>query len=154
VTDETETILKIIETVDPADTAKLDEIDVRVWCWLNEYEYVPHDKIDKKNFCYRKYEGRDDLFFGSVGIEAGKYTRSRDTLTAIRPEGWTVANIVQHAGNLWFGAVLEKKIDIPPYPETKPLLLPTEELAELYVIIQAIEQERDGEYLASSLDER
>jgi hypothetical protein len=31
-----ETILKIIENVDPADTAKLDEIDARVWCWLEQ----------------------------------------------------------------------------------------------------------------------
>jgi hypothetical protein len=29
------TILKMIETADPADTAKPDEIDARVWCYLS-----------------------------------------------------------------------------------------------------------------------
>jgi hypothetical protein len=32
---EAETILKLIESVDPKDTAKLDEIDARVWCYLH-----------------------------------------------------------------------------------------------------------------------
>ena len=37
-----ETILKMIENVDPADTAKLDEIDALVWCW---YQQEPFSKI-------------------------------------------------------------------------------------------------------------
>lgn len=32
-------ILKLIESVDPADTAKLDEIDARVVCYVNEWKY-------------------------------------------------------------------------------------------------------------------
>src|SRR5437868_12709949 len=37
---EAETILKIIETVDPADKAKLDEIDDRVWFWVHRRPYI------------------------------------------------------------------------------------------------------------------
>ena len=36
---EAETILKMIETVDPADTTKLDEIDARVWCSVASYDF-------------------------------------------------------------------------------------------------------------------
>lgn len=54
-----EIILKMIETVDPDDSVKLDEIDLAV------YKYI-----------------------GELHMMLPKVTRSRDALKAIRPDGW------------------------------------------------------------------
>lgn len=113
-----QTILKMIEEVDPADTAKLDEIDARV------YEF---------------------LDFPDSNIGCPEYTRSRDSLKSIRPEGWGFNNYYHYkhgidsqlhscsAGhwkvNQWENTIFAEA-------------LPTEELAELHAIIQAIDHER------------
>lgn len=102
-------ILKMIETVDPADTAKLDEIDARVLEYINA------------NGIIHRWSSRL------------KYTRSRDALKAIRPEGWTYScGFVGHARlcSVKRGAAFHAE------------KLPSEELAELHAIIQAIEYER------------
>jgi hypothetical protein len=39
-----ETILGMIRTVDPADTAKMDEDDARVYCYTGNLVYLNHDK--------------------------------------------------------------------------------------------------------------
>lgn len=65
------------------------------------------------------------------------YTRSRDALKSIRPEGWgfsishlnaVVAYRINDTGGFDYALQTQK--------------LPTEELAELHAIIQAIEWER------------
>ena len=43
---EHEKILKLIEEVDPNDTAMLDEIDARVSCYINERAYKSHKTRD------------------------------------------------------------------------------------------------------------
>ncbi len=126
-------ILKMIEEVSPDDTAKLDEIDARVWCYTNEEAIRPFVGGD---FQYRK-EG-DWYFLNSFP----EYTRSRDALKAIRPEGWVFEIECRSSffdnwdccGCDW---VNEGKTFIAARCKT-------EELAELHAIIQAISFERQG----------
>lgn len=113
-------ILRMIETVDPAATAKLEEIDFKVWCFIHQ---PPKDSC----FAMRKYP---------------EYTRSRDVLKSIRPERWKfkINYIYPEEQELhgWFAFF--QKTD--PWKITRAQHLPTEELAELHAIIQAIEYER------------
>jgi hypothetical protein len=113
---EAETILKMIETVDPADAAKLDEIDARVF-----------------DFAHGQGMAQTAVNVGKThGIPSGipQYSRSRDALKAIRPEGWRFICWPKHCDALG------------PRAELLADRLPTEELAELHAIIQAIEYER------------
>jgi hypothetical protein len=121
---EAEAILKIIETVDPADTAKLDEIDARVQKFLiNDPRYVLKDVAGQ----WIIHEPGKFNFKNKATI----YTRSRDALKAIRPEGW--AFYINSRG-VCQAYSSDNVIRVLP--------LPTEELAELHAIIQAIEYER------------
>jgi hypothetical protein len=81
---EAETILKMIETVDPADTAKLDEIDARVWCWLSDCDYGGGDFDNGSTFKAIPKRGAPP-FFKSVTLWE-RYTRSRDALKVMRPD--------------------------------------------------------------------
>lgn len=112
-------ILKMIEEVDPADTAKLDEIDARVWCYItkNTFENFHgnlslekakeifdgvdgHNEYDNLQLAYDIFYGSPDEYLKSCGnfiTVNGKWycryfdkvTRSRDALKAIRPEGYS-----------------------------------------------------------------
>jgi hypothetical protein len=76
-----------------------------------------------------------------VGIGVIKYTRSRDALKAIRPEEWYI-DLTQRKH--WNEAIVgHRPSNTGSLQEvlTSPRL-PTEELAELHAIIQAIEYER------------
>lgn len=128
-------ILKMIEEVSPDDTAKLDEIDARVMAYLEGWEF--------KNYFKMYNEERMQAFTLDEGetLFTVRYTRSRDALKAIRPEGWLFTTGVidigkfvsmGHSPNEGF----EKDYTL------KSETLPTEELAELHAIIQAIEYER------------
>lgn len=116
-------ILKLIETVSPDDTGKLDEIDLLVGQWIGLFPYQ------------QPYTGHP----------INQYTSSRDALKKIRPEGWDISiqsydfsydgkcepphwscNISKIGGKTFYGRHKS----------------PTEELAELHAIIQAIEHER------------
>jgi hypothetical protein len=68
---EAETILKMIKTVDPEDTAKLDEIDAQVWCFHANGKFIGMAGIG--TFYQESYSGRRQHCL----IE-NKYTRSRD----------------------------------------------------------------------------
>jgi hypothetical protein len=123
---ESETILKMIETADPADTMKLDEIDARVWCRLSDKRYhgtMPMWKHANTIVC------EDGTFEGPY------YSRSRDALKAIRPEGFGFdieVSLIGHRCSATMPDTLNRFV----------ANLPTEELAELHAIIQAIEYER------------
>jgi hypothetical protein len=144
---EAEIILKMIETVDPPDTAKPDEIDALVWYWLRGATFVRVTDDGTVAFCEMGLRG-------SVINEADfpNYSRSRDALKAIRPEGWMFR--VSRAG-IFHGP--EQKFafhkwgpwecvaDTAHFTITQYQLVaeaPTEELAELHAIIQAIAYER------------
>lgn len=134
-------ILKLIEEVDPEDVEDMFTIDCYVWWFLNPDEHVYFDGVN--DYIY----GAWMTFNGSSLYNTPpKYTLSRDALKRIRPEGW------------WFqltfhGAVDIDNIKLPnrydgtlwhkEYPWKSSKNLPTEELAELHAIIQAIEYERE-----------
>lgn len=115
---EAKKILEMIEEVDPSDTDKMDEIDARVWAY-------------KKNVEKRLA----DIGLLLADQSAPRYTRSRDALKNIRPEGWEIA-VHQHCSDEF-----TVFLDNDKYT-TSSHSLPTEELAELHAIIQAIEWER------------
>lgn len=122
-------LLKMIETVDPNDKAKLDEIDARVWCYINDREYFEHD--DEKVWFYLGGIARTYVCYDN-------YTRSRDALKQIRPDGWHPSVWTYDGGSRciisgYVGGVLY---------EFDSKILKTEELSELHAIIQAIEHER------------
>lgn len=112
-------ILNLIETVDPSDTAKLDEIDRAVRLYID-----PAQDAYEKEFLY----------------DLKKYTRSRDALKSIRPGEWTFQ--IQNASygfDVFYYPPMFGLVEGPS--PMRSFALPTEELAELHAIIQAIEYE-------------
>tara|TARA_A100000172_G_scaffold78648_2_gene64480 strand:+ start:36 stop:425 length:390 start_codon:yes stop_codon:yes gene_type:complete len=112
-------ILELIENVDPKDTDALDEIDMEMhkllYSWSGIRGKRPHIK----------------------------YTRSRDALKEVRPEGFEFPkDVLTNVAGFIFG------YGCPAFNNGKFLAyykpLPTEELAELHAIIQAIMWERDN----------
>src|SRR5689334_14421562 len=84
---EAETILKMIEAVDPADTAKLDEIDLAVAYYLvgGGFRY----KIIHSPERITRTERQGDWITVPYKYQSRfRYTRSRDALKIIRPQGW------------------------------------------------------------------
>lgn len=138
-------ILRMIEAVDPEDTGKLDEIDARVWCYLNDARF--------KRMLSNKYPTLTPNKFsfyqrGSLStrliVYAYKYTRSRDALKEIRPPEWEYfCGYKYPLGDhpvKFAKLVQETSLDACQVCATGK----TEELAELSVIIKAIEHERGG----------
>lgn len=136
---EAQKILDLIETVDPADSEALDEIDARVWCWLNGEEF----DFDPKWAKTWRQKNRPQ-----------PYTCSRDSLKSIRPEGWKFTVRPVCAVEPWTlryfcsccKPVWDKEKNVREdihhiYDANKSL--PTEELAELHAIISAIQYERE-----------
>ncbi len=128
------TILEMIENVDPADEFKLNEIDARAFCLIENETFI---EMLEGGEGYRTPRGEFDMdpFSGWVS-----YTRSRDALKVIRPEccGFRIGN---DADTEWFKCEM-----IVGYKD--PLIVgygDTEELAELHAIIKAIEFERTHE---------
>jgi len=113
-------LLKMIEEVDPADTAKLDEIDARVCDFIEPGSVKRHKK------------------YSLFGVPA--CTRSRDALKAIRPPYKHIyMTIEKDDSDLWYCVI--ENAGATDYVFTSPNLI-TEELAELHAIIQAIAYER------------
>lgn len=131
-------LLKMIEEVDPLDTMKLDEIDAMVWCWLNPLGKVKDGKwcLSIPNIDNEFVKMNNCLWCGIIP----EYTRSRDALKAIRPDGWEF-KFDSDCGNnicaMWRGIDDGVKIK-----EILSKFLPTEELAEIHAILQAINYER------------
>jgi hypothetical protein len=134
--DDAQAILKLIEEVDPADTAKLDEIDARVEGFIR---YLPAVRTTHPKEPPWLIEGH------SVRYSPKPYTRSRDALKSIRPVGyWSVAEPFSDYGGVAVGESFEGKCESNGmlFDTTDIDPLPTEELAELHAIIQAIGHER------------
>lgn len=119
-------ILELIENVDPADSAAMDEIDREAWYYITRPK--KEDQI-RKGYVFRP--------------AAPKYTRSRDALKAIRPEGWLFT-----VGILSYDRIISMgHRPNEGYADKYTVAseeLPTEELAELHAIISAIEWERQN----------
>lgn len=125
---------------------RLDEIDARVWCWLERATFLEVVYLPELSFFkFAHPEGPDTLRLSDC-----RYTRSRDALKAIRPAGWWFyANDRLSAKGqegfeqfcaidtrLPFKQGIQEKID--------GQYCPTEELAELHAIIQAVEYDRSA----------
>lgn len=122
---EAQKILEMIEAVSPDDTVAMDEIDARV------FEYI---KDKGRIYGYQTEPEYKVLYTGMK-----PYTRSRDALKAIRPEGWLIL-IAQFSTG--FNCDLQKQGDMWVEPSPNGRSLPTETLAELHAIIQAIDYDR------------
>lgn len=130
---EADKILEMIDSVDPNDRDALDEIDWRVDCFL----------IERKFTSVKELEDNSSLHFAMGGIlhSPEKYTRDRNALKAIRPEHWcaTIDESGRDNARKWKCFLICFLSDF----STTVKFLPTEELAELHAIIQAIEYERN-----------
>lgn len=126
-------LLTAISSAKVDDTAMLDEIDARVWCILKGWEFLE----GKNTESFFSYSGKDKFEWFGEFKEIPKYTRSRDALKAIRPKGWHIRE-----GAHWVSTnqhyCLMRKITDQVYCDHAP----TEELAELYCIIAAIQHDR------------
>ena len=145
------TLLKMIEEVDPSDTDALDEIDARVWCFIENIEYKNHE-LREGDMAYRT---RDAILINKVPYPYGDdfdceiceyfYTRSLDAQESLIPDNWIFTN-------MWYGlddhSEMQYEMRRAPYTNNDPALsseyLPTERLARLYTIIQAIAYEREN----------
>lgn len=121
-------ILRMIENVSPDDVAKLDEIDWRV-NWL----------LCKIRLGDGFTAPCDDLWFSARkrNQDCPQYTRSRDALKAIRPDGYLCNIYTTGLCSIW-----DKKRPFHADSNFRAEA-PTEELAELHAIIQAIKYERE-----------
>lgn len=138
-----EKILQMIEQVKPDDTAMLDEIDARVWCFVNKAELIEYPKTLKKrndegvNIYRNLLRARTKRYPEGFTEYLVYYTRSRDALKAIRPDGWWVAIVDQETAYIYKE---DKDLHFASYIPNG-----TEELAELHAILKAIAYERGKE---------
>lgn len=142
-------ILKMVETVDPEDTGALDEIDARIWCYCElhpfKHEFIGEGRNKSgQKVWMTKLPNKQRALSSWLRSDFPKYTRSRDALKAIRPEGWTWL-IHTIDGN--FRCILSEKPTrwCTTFDEEMWGFGKTEELAELQAIIQAIESERNND---------
>lgn len=124
-----EIILKMIEEVSPDDTAKLDEIDARTDAYVSQRPY--NGMVEKQT--YATIDKEEECWWIPP-----QYTHSRDALKVIRPKGWIVGTIMQGEDGWSCHLYLNENAHSVLYG------LPTEELAELHAIIQAIAYEREN----------
>jgi hypothetical protein len=122
-------ILILIETVDPFDSAAMDEIDARVHSFRHGLLFMGMSETGT-GFIYCR--GRAYGFLETPN----QYTRSRDALKAIRPAEW-FPHLIKNPFGTWYG-----DNNNGDYPSPA---LPTEELAELHAILQAIAYDRATE---------
>lgn len=152
-------ILKMIENVGDVPqwehqndmkkyVAALNEIDARVWCMVDDHgwKFEELKKFENSSYCIVK------LHINMV-FPCPQYTRSRDALKKIRPPEWkfTVDHRIgngkerfkgwKFCGHAWKHKGEYDKLGTV-YSYTDKNFLPTEELAELHALIQALEHDR------------
>lgn len=132
-----EIILKMIEEVSPNNTVKLDEIDARVWCYLSNFPYKNVFEFTSGNKSFVAKDENGEMIVHSME----NYTRSRDALKAIRPEGWAT-DITAYSTGIDAFCEMHKTVDGDSIHTVSSVYRPTEELAELHAIIQAIAYEQ------------
>lgn len=136
-------ILDMIEAVDPEDTDKLDEIDARVCAWLHHEPYFSHRVSDGWNQYGIPINAR--LFTKSPSEQpngfsmVAPYTRSLNVIKANQPEGYAIYCAGEDPS--WKADLIRTKAEgsVDCFSVRD---MPTEELARLYVVIDAIAHER------------
>lgn len=145
---EAKKILELIESVDPADSAALDEIDVLSHIFAKNWECdgVVNIKANDRGSGGIDYYLKDNNHaFGGQNLHLKlKYTRSRDALKSIRPEGFWCEFKKADDGD-WVGILGKNGGSGGNICKFMSGYRPTEELAELHAIIQAIEYNRGQE---------
>lgn len=143
-----ETILRMIEEVDPKDENALREIDARVHCWYNYRDCEFISMVQNEKYYFQK--DNDGCVITNLSY-VPPYTTSRDAIKSIRPDGWGTHFTTATKEPLKFWAML--RTDNPEdkikgnYGVFKNDIWfdadsPSEELAELHATIQAIAYER------------
>lgn len=131
-------ILKLIENVDPDNKDSLDKIDARVWAFL---KLIGPDFKISFNDCtvYYRHNSwpKDAQTVLHHSFQHPQYSRSRDALKSIRPEGWWFSI---HQYGKRHNCVANWSGNPDDVYMTTPTL--TETLAELHAIIQSIAHER------------
>lgn len=139
-----EKILRLIETAVPGDATILEEIDDRVLCYIAQAELLPIGTSDNPGFPLMRWSD------GTTTILPPRpsYTSSRDALKMIRPNGFVFDMTCRVGG--YDCLAYDNREGMPLWKSYEDwiggagnqYLIPTEELAELHAIIQAIEYER------------
>lgn len=146
------TLLSMIDEYDGIDKDKKQEINTRVWCWLNRVEFRKPlvTKSLRTNetriYAYRTSIGdistwRPPNPQGTAKWEYAyrhNFVESRDALKRIRPDGWAFSICPQVDGTWTIHFTNDKEdFTIPDFD--------TEELAELYAILHAINHDRGSD---------
>lgn len=136
-----EIILALIETVKPDDTAMLDEIDARVWCWRGLLPFVKVYRCDEtfkmRLVCMdRLADGSNkECSFPVLSL----VTRSRNAIKQMRPDGYYPQMTYSFFTKRWICEVWNIDHNI-----VSKYANPIEELAELHATLQAIQHEREN----------
>ena len=134
---EVKSLLTAISSAKVDDVQAMDRINEAVYCYVKQVEFVK-----------RTYPASDMITFkdkdGVFSAFCPQYHNDRNALKAIRPNGWTLDSIIFYGSrsqNIKFW-----KAEIHRSGEPSTVLasrgMPTEELAELYCIIAAIQHDR------------
>lgn len=129
---EAQKILGMIESVDPADTDTLDEIDARFCAFKENATYTSHHHHNKW-FGFRVHAKE----WNAAATNQPYFTRSRDALKSVRPGGYWFCTYQDATGSRC-GMMAKKEAEMA---SEKVFVngFPTEELAELHAIVQAID---------------
>lgn len=138
-----EQILKMIRTYDPENRLGMKEINARVYAFLNLQGDFQVSFSDGGSVYYRHNSWPNDASTVLLHLfDSFNYTTSRDKLKEIRPDGWRfeIYPDTEEGWTCYMTSVRKDKEN-----QFSAYYLPTEELAELYAIIQAIDFERGCE---------
>lgn len=133
---EVKRLLVLIESVDPSDTAAMDEIDARVHALCTNKTYKNHKRQDDALINEQNYLelNREGAFY----TRCKEYSRSKEAQECATPVGWggfILGDCSEFYGNLFTCDERERVSFESP-------CLPSLLLAGLYVVIQAIQYER------------
>lgn len=138
---EAQKILDMIENVDPSDTDTLDEIDARVWCFINQKEI---NGISGRYVRHHAHNNKETKELHT--IVSTEYTRSRDASMSIKTNNGVYLWVSKAAGNSPYFYRPEHKLwgTFVITHWTRPLI-PTENLAYLHGKIQTLiyEEKKD-----------
>lgn len=141
---ESDKILEIIQDADHEDGRILNWIDAKFFCFLHglEYLYYGPSPINKSIWALKVAGVRPDQRTAYQDNVIPPYTLSRDVLKSVRDDylpNWFIVDCDQRTPETTYYALRREFSDgaLVESPE-----LPTEYLAELHVIIQALEWEK------------
>lgn len=134
-----QTILTMIEAVDPADAGVMDEIDARICCLKSGLEFV-RMYAPSPNGKYAEVSRYTGIIAGQKSqqnlLNSQKFTRSIDAQEALRRDGWRFSYVresVREDAGLFYCTLLNWNSQAQIM---SPISLPTEPLARLHAWVQ------------------